>query len=113
MCTCVHPTGEGGGLSRFRTLLCDEACSRFKGVAGVFHTGTTPTFGREVNWKSMGASVDLSGPDPGRWAIGDALAGKHASRERSFGLSTSGPNVWSIIHAPFHHEGKKKDMIFR
>jgi hypothetical protein len=37
-----------------------EACSRFRGVAWVFHTGTTSTFGREVNWKSIGASVDLS-----------------------------------------------------
>ena len=39
---------------------CREACSRFRGVAGVFHTGTTSTFGREVNWKSIGASVDRS-----------------------------------------------------
>ena len=41
------------------------------------------TFGREVNWKSMGASVDRS--DLGLWAIIRgiivALAGKHASRE--------------------------------
>lgn len=37
-----------------------EVCSRFRGVAGFFHTGTTSTFGREVNWKSIGASVDLS-----------------------------------------------------
>jgi hypothetical protein len=41
--------------------------SRFKGVAGVFQTGTMSTFEREVNWKSMGASVDRS--DLGRWAI--------------------------------------------
>jgi len=41
--------------------------SRFKGVAGLFQTGTTSTFGREVNWKSMGASVDRS--DLGLWAI--------------------------------------------
>jgi hypothetical protein len=49
--------------------------SRFKGVAGVFQTGTMPTSGREVNWKSMGASVDRS--DLGLWAIirGIALAG--------------------------------------
>lgn len=41
--------------------------SRFKGVAGLFQTGTMSTFGREVNWKSMGASVDRS--DLGLWAI--------------------------------------------
>ena len=37
-----------------------EACLRFRGVAGAFHTGTTSTLGREVNWKSIGASVDRS-----------------------------------------------------
>jgi hypothetical protein len=41
--------------------------SRFKGVVGSFQTGTMSTFGREVNWKSMGASVDRS--DLGLWAI--------------------------------------------
>jgi hypothetical protein len=37
------------------------------------------TFGREVNWKSMGASVDRS--DLGRWAI-EVRAGRQTRVER-------------------------------
>ena len=56
--------------------------SRFKGVAGFFQTGTMSTFGREVNWKSMGASLDRS--DLVLWAIirGIALAGWQTRVER-------------------------------
>jgi hypothetical protein len=73
---------EGEVFSRFRTCYRGSMFhSRFKGVAGLFQTGTMSTFGREVNWKSMGASVDRS--DLGLWAIIIRLAGKHASeRER-------------------------------
>jgi hypothetical protein len=73
MCACMCVPGEGrrvGGkdLSRVRTCYREKhAHSRFKGVSGAFQTGTMSTFGREVNWKSMGASVDRS--DLGRWAI--------------------------------------------
>ena len=60
--------GRGEDFSRFRTCYRGSMLhSRFIGVAGVFHTGTMSTFGREVNWKSMGASVDRS--DLGLWAI--------------------------------------------
>jgi len=78
--------GEGWGFQPV-PYVYREACSRFKGVACDFHTGTTSTLGREVNWKSMGASVDRS--DLGRWAMvcrGLAVrqAGKHASKRRGF-----------------------------
>jgi hypothetical protein len=88
MCACVCPGRGFGGedFSRLRTCYRGSMLhSRFKGVAGVFQTGTMSTLGREVNWKSMGTSVDRS--DLGLWAIirGIALAGwpagKHASRE--------------------------------
>ena len=74
----------GEGFQSVPCVYC-EACSRFKGVAGVFQTGTKSTLGREVNWKSMGASVDRS--DPGRWAmvcreLAVRQAGKHASQKK-------------------------------
>ena len=52
------------GVRKGRWVL-DRYCrlaehSRFMGVARVFQTGTISTLGREVNWKSMGASVDRS-----------------------------------------------------
>lgn len=81
--------------------------SRFKGVAGSFQTGTTSTFGREVNWKSMGASVDRS-DDLGLWAIiirgFIALAGKHALRECLELVETE--RVDHITDKPFHHEAR-------
>ncbi len=82
---CTGEEGLGEDFSRFRTCYRGSMLhSRFKGVAGSFQTGTVSTFGREVNVKSMGASVDRS--DLGLWAIIIrgiiALAGKHASRER-------------------------------
>lgn len=89
---CLYGAKEGDLGARgegFQSVPCvyREACSRFKGVACVFQTGTTSTLGREVNWKSMGASVDRS--DLGRWAMvcrGLAVrqAGKHASQKKGF-----------------------------
>ena len=117
MSVCVPARRQGGGLwgerggrgEEFQSVPCvyRETCSRFKGVACVFHTGTKSTLGREVNWKSMGASVDRS--DLGRWAMvcrGLAVrqAGKHASKRRLPGLcdlislETTQMNEWRITH---------------
>ena len=65
---CAREEGLEEDFSRFRTCYRGSMLhSRFKGVAGSFQTGTMSTFGREVNWKSMGASVDRF--DLGLWAI--------------------------------------------
>jgi hypothetical protein len=78
---CAREEGWREDFSRFRTCYRGSMLhSRFKGVAGVFQTGTTSTFGREVNWKSMGASVDRS--DLGLWAIISAGWQTRVEREK-------------------------------
>ena len=113
VCVPVHAKmelGRGGVEGVFQSVpyVYREACSRFKGVAcGVFHTGTTSAFGREVNWKSIGASVDRS--DLERWAMVSRLAGKHASTRRfpvgnkPFGTECVDDHDHHH-HTPFHHE---------
>jgi hypothetical protein len=94
MCACVCPgRGFEGRISVGSVRVTEEAWlhSRFKGVAGSFQTGTMPTVGREVNWKSMGASVDRS--DLGLWAI--IWLANTRSREREF-RACSRPNGWII-----------------
>ena len=79
MSVCVPACARGGFESVPYVLARRMGHSRFKGVAGAFQTGTMSTFGREVNWKSMGASVDRS--DRGRWAI-EVRAGWQTRVER-------------------------------
>jgi hypothetical protein len=64
-----------------------------------------PTFGREVNWKSMGASVDRS--DLGLWAIirSNYSAGWQTRVEREFRACRDRP-VDHKTDTPFHHEAR-------
>jgi hypothetical protein len=111
VCVRAREEGLGKDFSRFRTCYRGIALhSRFIGVAGVFQAGTMSTFGREVNWKSMGASVDRS--DLGLWAIirgNRALAGKHASRESLELVETK--RVDHMIDTPFHHEARAISVL--
>jgi hypothetical protein len=110
---CAREEGLGGreDFSRFRTCYRGSMLhSRFKGVAGVFQTGTMSTLGREVNWKSMGTSVDRS--DLGLWAIirGIALAGWLVGRqtrvESVFRACRDRTGGSYYRHTPFRHEAR-------
>lgn len=60
------------------------------------------TFGREVNWKSMGASVDRS--DLGLWAIISAGWQTRVGRESLELVETD--QVDHTLNTPFHHEAR-------